>query len=134
MAVIFWRVVFPFHAQACSTIKMKSIHIICVIVGLLFPLIPVIAAMADFGIEVNEQPENTPFPLKFLSGGWGFRQIRFPPILCSGRNLEVEFYSFVLIGDIILAIGCLLVLIIIWSVYKVQNEMKATKVCQSVTA
>ena len=120
---LFWKVIFPFHARSFDVSgKVKYIHIICVIVGILLPLLPIITSMAKFAMDIRKQNENSTSQIKndlFLSGGLGFRSSRFPAILCSGRDADVIFYSVVLPIDIILASGCTMLISLLLSVHRV---------------
>ena len=130
IAILFWKVVFPFHARSYSEVKLRFIHVTCVAFGLLLPLCPIIATMADFAEDIRKQPENSPLRLMFLSGGLGFRSTRFPALLCTGTNPDVVFYTLVLAGDLILAIGCTMLLVMFWSVHRIKNKTSDTQVCQ----
>ena len=102
--------------------KVKYIHITCVIVGILIPLLPIITSMAKFAADIRKQNEKFTSQIKndlFLSGGLGFATSRFPPILCTGRDQDVIFYTVVLPIGIILASGCTILINIFWSVHKV---------------
>ena len=125
---IFLKVVFPFSSQFPG--KVKFIHIVCVIIGILLPLLPVITSMAKFAVNSQKLSKNSTFQLRkslFLSGGLGFGPTRFPPIFCSGSDPDAVFYSFALFVNIGLASGCTLLLVIFWSVHKLYKG-KRTKV------
>ncbi len=79
--------------------------------------------MVDFAIEIKDSSTNE---VSFLSGGFGFGIHSFPPTLCFGKNREVVFYSYILLIDIITAIGCTLLLIIIWSLHRVSFSLNPT--------
>ena len=123
---LFWKVIFPFHARILN--KVKYIHITCVIIGILIPLLPVIASMANFAVNLQKQSENSTSKLQFISGGLGFRSNRFPPLLCTGTSRDATFYSLILPLDIILASGCTMLLIIFWSVHKLSRRSRS-QVC-----
>ena len=123
---LFWKVVFPFHAQSFSNIKL--IHITSIILGILLPVVPIITIMTKFAVNLQKQSENSPSQLKnslFLSGGLGFGATGFPTILCNGMDPNAVFYSFSMIIDIIVAFGCTLLLIIFWSIHKVYKIKRA---------
>ena len=113
--MLFWLVQFPFHAR--QTLKMpktiRNIHIVSVIVGLLLPLVPFIASLADYAVDV--QSDQTTLQI----GRLGFGQTRFPTILCSATNKDVAFYSLVLPIDLTLGLGCTLLVIATWFIHKV---------------
>lgn len=126
ITILFWKVVFPFHVRLSG--KVQHIHITCVIIGILVPLLPIIISMAKFAADVQKENENSTPQLRnssFLSGGLGFGPTRFPSILCSNTDIDVIFYSQALIADIILASGCTLLLIILWSVHKLYKRDRA---------
>ena len=120
----FWKVVFPFHSRSFEVSgRIKHIHISCAVIGIVLPFIPIITSMSKFAADVHGQANNESSPGElFLSGGLGFASPRFPAILCVGSNRNVVFYSLVLPIDLILAIGCTLLLIIFWSVHKVSTN------------
>ena len=86
--------------------------------GVLLPLVPIIAAMADFAVDVRKQNKD------FLSGGMGFGPTTFPSILCSSTDLDVDFYSSVLFMGIIGASGCTMLLIIVWYLHKLYRRKR----------
>ena len=97
-------------------------HITVVIIGLLLPLTPVIASMAKFRLDLQKQLKNSTSQQRnslFLSRGLGFRTFNFPPILCTGNDPDVIFYSLAYILSIVLAIGCTLLIIIFWFLHRV---------------
>ena len=106
ITALFWKIRFPFHSQSFDKSgKSKYLHVACVVLGVIIPLIPVIALMADFAMEVQSNMELQFLNVTFISGGLGFTLGRFPPILCVGYNGSVVFYSSVLSIILILAIG-----------------------------
>jgi len=112
---LFWRVIFPFHSGAFEKSgKMKKVHITSIIVGVLLPLSPIVTSMTKFAVDAQKITTNeTSSTDLFLSGGLGFNSGRFPPLLC-------VFYSSLLPLDLVQAIGCTMLLIIILRVYRVR--------------
>ena len=107
---------FPFNARSFeASNKVKYIHLICVVLGITFPIVPVVTLMGKFASDIENSANN----VTFLSGGAGFRNTRFPPILCTGSHSDAVFYSLVLELDLIIAFGCTLLIIILWSVLRV---------------
>jgi len=101
--------------------KMKKVHIASVIVVMLLPLTPIITSMAKFAADVQERATNkTPATELFVSGGLGYTNVRFPPLLCAGSDGKAVFYSTVLPLDLALATGCTMLLIIILYVHRVR--------------
>lgn len=115
---LFWKIRFPFHARSFeASHKIKYIHIGCVIAGVVLPLVPILTSMADFAVDLESNPSRN--VSSFISGGLGYGQTRFPPILCTGSDRNAVYYSVVLPIDMILAVGCSLLVIIFWIVHKV---------------
>jgi len=111
IALLFWRVIFPFHSRALAS----------VIVGMLLPLTPIIAITVKFAVDAQKRATNEISATEiFLSGGLGYNNARFPPILCGASDREVLFYSTVLPLDLGLAIGGSMLLIIILNVHRVR--------------
>ena len=111
---LFWGLKFPFRARAFQqTHRMKYIHIACVLTGLLAPLVPVVATIAQFshGKSTSEA----------VRGGLGFGIVRFPPILCAGRDSDTTFYSLILPLSIMLMVGITFVVFIFWIIHKVRS-------------
>jgi len=122
-ALLFWKVIFPFHSRAYEKSgKMKNVHIACVIVGMLLPLTSIVTSMAKFAVDARKRATNeTSATELFLSGGLGYSNARFPPILCVGSDRDAVFYTTALPLDLGLAIGCTMLLIIILHVHRVRQ-------------
>jgi hypothetical protein len=103
--------------------KTKYIHVACVIVGIVIPLVPVIATMADFGQQVKWNPSLQAANVTFTSGGLGFVMNRFPQLLCFGFNGDVVFYSGVLPIILIFYVGITELMLLFAMVYKVSNVL-----------
>ena len=117
---LFWKIRFPFHARSFEmSHKVKYIHATSLILGLLLPLVPIITSIAKYGVDFKSNALARSRNVTFLTGGLGFRAHRSPPILCTGTDKDAVFYSLVLPINIILAIGCTLLIIIFWTVHKV---------------
>ena len=126
-AVLFWKVLFPLHARSFEGAhKMKYIHITCVILGFLLPMTTIISSMADFAFKISEKDTGTVSILQnnitFLNGGLGFGVTRFPPILCTATGKDAVFYSLAFPMEIILGVGCTLLVVMIWSINKVSLQ------------
>ena len=122
---LFWKVAFPFHAQFSG--KVKYIHMTCILLGIVLPLIPIITSMADFAVDLQKQNENSTSQFRnnlFWSRGLGFEVDRFPPTLCSSTRHYAIFYSYVLTTDIMLGCGCTLLVIVAWSVHKLYKRKR----------
>lgn len=120
---LLWKVLFPFHVQSFSAAgKLKRIYITSAIVGILFPVVPIVVSVSKFAAEAVEEAENGTSAIElFVSGGLGFSLSRFPPLLCTATDESVLFYSVVLPVDQVLAIGCSMLVIIFWSIHKVSK-------------
>lgn len=85
-----------------ATRKFKYVHVICLLIGFIFPLETVISAKTYFGEQSQNRAGNSTSAIDlFLSGGLGYNNFRYPPILCVFSNKNVAFYSFLLPVDII---------------------------------
>ena len=122
-ATIFWKIVFPFHARSfLNSGKMKIIHILCLTIGILLPLLSIIISITKFGVDLQDEYKNSTASFRnnlFLSRGMGYISARSPPILCTGSDVEVIFYTLVLPMEVILAVGCTMMIIVLWTVYRV---------------
>ncbi len=117
VVVLFWKIKLPFHSRHFeATKKMKCVHIGCVIVGILFPFIPVISIMSSYAVHVKSSGGS------FTSGGLGFTIPRFPPVPCHGRDNDVVFYSFMLPLFVVLFLTITLTFLILWTVIKVSHN------------
>ena len=102
MAVLFWKISFPFHAKHFeSARRFKYVHIVTVAVGLFVPTVPIIA--------------------QFIVGGskGAFRQTRYPPFLCDGQSKDIAFYGVALPIVLLLQVGFTLLIVIFWVIHKV---------------
>ena len=98
VSALFWKIRFPFHAKATeSAHRTKYIHITMVLLALVLPLVPVIAAFATTGFVLS----------------------RFPAILCLGSNANAAFYSLVLPLILLLKFGITLLIVVFWTIHKV---------------
>ena len=126
-AILFWKIVFPFHSHYYEVSgRMKHIHIAGVTVGLILPLSTIVISMANFAAKVQKSTSNeTSSTELFLSGGLGYSNSRFPPILCTGSDKEALFYSAVLPVNLILATGCTMLLIVFLQVHRVRMYLQS---------
>ena len=120
---LFWKIRYPFHARSFQmSHKIKYIHIACVIAGLLLPLLPIVASMAEFSEDLKTNAQLQQMNITFLSGGLGYWQVRFPPILCSGRDSDTVYYSSILPINIIVIVGLTELSLLFWTIHKVSNS------------
>lgn len=117
---LFWKIRYPFHARSFEMArKIKYIHISCIIAGLLIPLLPIITSMADFAVDLRTNVPLQNMNITFLSGGLGYRQVRFPPVLCAGRNSDAVYYTSLLPINLIVIAGLTELIILFWTIHKV---------------
>ena len=120
MSALLWSVQCPFRVQLYKTTnKIKYIHIICILIGLLFPMLPIIASMADFAADIQSDESLMGRNITFASGGMGYGLTRFPPILCTSTDRNVGFYALILPINIMLPIGITILILLLWSFHRV---------------
>lgn len=119
MATLFWKVYFPVHARSLqSTRHLKVVHALCIIAALFLPLISVAAPI--IGNAVTEAQTDQPVP-----GTHGFGFALFPPILCSGTNENVTFYTVILPNVLLILVGTITLVLAIWKIHKVLLYMQS---------
>ncbi len=123
ITALLWKVGFPFHARSFQKSgKTKYFHMGCIIVGVVTPLVPVVALMANFASEVNSDQALQAANVTFVSGGLGFRMDRFPPILCSGTSGAVVYYSNILPINLVFFVGITELILLFAVVHKVRMK------------
>ena len=126
-----WYLVFPLHARSFQTThKIKYIHITCVLIGIIIPLVPVIATMADFRRQVQSDPLLLAINATFTSVGFGYVINRFPQLLCFGYNGDVVFYSNVLPIILLFYVGVTELILVFAIVYKVSWTITILRNCR----
>lgn len=122
--ILFWRVVFPFHARSFKLSgRIKYIHIMCVIVALVVPLLPIITVLSSFSKDLEKNEFLRSRNVTFTSGGLGYGMVRFPPILCSGTNSIAVYYSLVFPINAIVSLGLPVIILLIWFIHKVSHVL-----------
>ena len=118
---LFWKIWFPINARLWEKRHyIKYIHIASIFIGVVTPLIPLIALMSSFAKHVNtDTTSNT----TFLQGGLGFAPVRFPPLPCSGNSKVIIFYTNILPTDILMATGITFIVLIFWKVHRVSLKV-----------
>lgn len=97
---MFWKLQFPFHSRLCDNMKQtKYVHALCIMVALIFPMVPSIVISVESGFTVNY----------------------FPPSGCIGRDANIAFYSTLLPITLCYAVGTTLLLAIMWKIKRVSN-------------
>ena len=108
VCIIFWTVKYPVHYMRCTANhQMKYIHASVAVVAIIIPTIVVAVAFATGGFVNN----------------------RFPPVLCLSRNADAGFFSLVLPISIITPSGVSLLLIVFWTLHKVNYPYTSTPLC-----
>lgn len=117
---LLWKIRYPFHARSYQTShKIKYIHIACMIAGVLIPFLPIVTSMAEFAVDLKTNTELQQRNVTFWSGGLGYLQIRFPPVLCAGRDGVAVYYTSVLPINIIVLVGLTELILLFWTVHRV---------------
>ena len=98
ITAIFWKVQFPFHSRDYDkTGQTKYVHIVCVLTAIILPVFaPVIILFKD-----------------------GYTIPRFPPNICVGRDVSVNFYAVVGPTTLLFAVGTTILLLILWRIRRV---------------
>ena len=112
---IYWGLKFPFHARTFRTThRTKYLHIACIAVCTILPVIPVLATMVKYshGKSFGEAVE----------GGLGFGVVRFPPILCTGRDPDTMFYALILPVIVLLMVGMTILIVVFWIIHRVSRN------------
>ena len=91
---------------------MKYIHITCVVIGVLVPLVPVVATMSEYAHGESTE--------KAIMGGLGFGITRFPPRLCTGVHGDTIFYSVTLPIIVLVMLGITLLASLFWMFHRVR--------------
>ena len=112
MAALFWKVQFPLHARSVKYQRM--VHALCIVIGVVMPLVPVIVTILDDVIRQNNSDMPIPGTLGF---GFGI----LPPLLCSGLNSTVTFYAVILPNVILIFFGTSILVLTIRSIHKVMH-------------
>lgn len=97
--MLFWKLLFPFHARMWERRgRFKYIHIVMVVSGVLLSFLPVLMSLVL---------------------GKGYKGVDYLPQLCAPSNTIVGYYTLMLPGSLILAVGVTLLWIVAWKVIKV---------------
>ena len=105
VSIIFWTVSWPAHYMTfTANHHMKYIHVLIMIAATLAPSVVLIVA--------------------FMTGG--FRNSRFPPVLCVPKSADAGFYSLVLPISVMIPTGASLLLIAFLTIRKVILQQYAS--------
>jgi hypothetical protein len=100
---LFWAMNFPFSYREMQTSgRIKYAHITVVLLALAIPLPGALVPLKD-----------------------GYFAARNPTILCTGRNTDHRYYTFVLPISIILGTTSYLLILTCWKIVKVRLILKA---------
>ena len=95
---LFWAVVFPFnYRQLKLSGRMRYAHIICIVLAVVIPLPAGLVHLKD-----------------------GYVAAFTPTIICTGRNTDYTYYTIVIPLSIIMCILSCLLLVIVWTIFKVR--------------
>lgn len=120
--LLFWKIFFTIHAHTYeASNKIRYVKIAVFTVSLVVPLIAILVPMADFAVDVKSDALLQSRNITFISGGLGFRFIRFPPQLCTGRDSNAVYYSTVLPVNILMFVGITEMVLIFYSIHKVSE-------------
>ena len=95
-----WGIAFPFHYRRFKTEgRIKYIHVITVVLGLVLPAIPALAPLVDgYTIAISPNAIDT----------------------CEGRNTTITFFTIILPISILVAAGSTVLIILFWIIFKVK--------------
>ena len=111
--ILLWRVFFPIRARALnSTKRLGVLHVTCVLVVLLLPLIPTVTPI--IGNAITESQSDQPVP-----GTLGYGFTMFPPVICSGLDANIAFYTLILPTLLFILVGTISLILVIWKINKV---------------
>ncbi len=114
IATLFWIFRFPLHFRSFQKLKrIKYIHITCVILGLVVPILPIVVTAGDHAMDVKRNDSLA------IPHGFGFGMTNFPPVLCAGLDSDASFYSLVLPILVLTEIGMTLLVFAFWDVRRV---------------
>ena len=93
MIAMSFAVFFPHHFRNLGAMhRLKYIHIIEVVIGLIVPIIPVVVILE--------------------TDGYGLP--RFPPFTCTPIDPDATYYSLILPSSVFLAVGISLMILVFW--------------------
>ena len=93
-----WSIAFPFHYRRFKTEgRVKYVHVITVVLGLILPAIPALAPLVD-GYTITLSQIDT----------------------CVGRNMDITFFTTILPISILVAADSTVLIILFWIIFKVK--------------
>ena len=119
ISLIFWKLHFPTHFQQLSdSRKMKWVHIFFLLIGYLYPLVPAIAPIISFNVDVKQsfyRVQN----VTFWSGGLGYQTLQFPPLYCAPIHYGIAYYTLIMPMNIMFPISGTLLIFVLRKIWKV---------------
>ena len=95
MAVLFWKITFPFHAKRFE--KRLIIHVLVVLLALFLFTVPVIVSFATDSFVISNHP----------------------PLVCVSRSSDAAYYTLAFPISVIIATGTSLLVLVLLTVMKV---------------
>ena len=111
---VFWSVNWSIYAKKLSSSKKhRYILVSFVLLSITLPIVPVLLVLF-----VRSEQAGSIYNTTLKSG---FTLSGFPPILCTGVDLHVNFWAAIFPTSLILAIGTNLLILILRTVIKVED-------------
>ena len=111
-AALFWKIGFPLRARLFTLEKKdKYVHLICVVVGLILPLVTVIVPIIDTAVHIESQNSS------LASSGFGYRR-SFTGRYCYGYSRAATL-SFTLPISFVIPLTITLIILVCFYIHKV---------------
>jgi len=118
VAIFFYSMYFPFSYRSLEMSgRISHVHYILIATGLAIPFILVIAIMGNHAAVKPYVDSN----LTYWESGAGFTPVSIPPVVCA-TSPGVQYYAFVLLFNLVFALGCVLLFMVLWLVMKVSYD------------
>ena len=97
--MMYWSIRYPLNFRAVKISgKIRHIHALSITLAVILPL---------------------PAALIHLKGG--FLITANPALICAGRNTDYTYFTFILPMSVVLAMATCIMMLIVWTVFKVSN-------------
>ncbi len=107
---LFWGVWFPFsYNKHKANRNVKKLHFILIITGIILPCYGSIFTIAENELSTQSQR-------------LGFAIVGFSPKVCGPTSIISLFYGIIIPNEIILAVGGIVIILIIYKLYKVSSN------------
>ncbi len=117
MFILFWTVSHPFDVKKSTTKrKLLRVHMLIVAMGILVPIIPIIATMVYDVIR----------PYEFGTLGYGL--VQSPPLFCTASNPTSYFYFIQFPNAFLLILGLTALTLTLWTVHRVRIQLQGSKI------